>query len=75
MEHHIFHANTRISDAYNGDSKDPYISVLLHKRIKDLPKVYICWAGHDTLRDDAKLFKAALDDAKYVWFPFDMVLC
>lgn len=53
-------------DAYGGDGKDPYISPLLHKRIKDLPKTYIAWAGQDTLRDDAKLFKAAMDDAKFV---------
>jgi acetyl esterase/lipase len=35
----------------------------LHNRIKDLKKVYLVTAERDTLRDDGRLFKAALDDA------------
>ncbi|KAH8601498.1 Alpha/Beta hydrolase protein [Bisporella sp. PMI_857] len=50
------------ADAYGGDGKDPYISPLLHTKIEELPKTYITWAGQDTLRDDGKLFKAALDE-------------
>ena len=54
------------SDAYNADPYDPYVSPLLHKQLKLLPKVYVAVAGQDTLRDDGRLLKAALDDAGYV---------
>jgi len=50
-------------DAYTKDPKNPYVSPLLHKKIKDLPKTYIAVCGQDTLRDDGRLFKAALDEA------------
>jgi len=50
-------------DAYNADPQDPYVSPLLHKKLKLLPKVYVAVAGQDTLRDDGRLLKAALDDA------------
>lgn len=53
-------------DGYAAPPTDPYTSPLLHKRIKDLPKTYILAASKDTLRDDARLFKRALDDAEYV---------
>lgn len=48
--------------------KDPYVSPLLHKNLKSLPKTYISVCGHDTLRDDGILFKEALDEAGYVLF-------
>jgi versiconal hemiacetal acetate esterase len=51
---------------YKADPKDPCVSPLLHKRIKDLPKTYISVCGHDTLRDDGALFKEALDQAGHV---------
>lgn len=64
------------SDAYGGDPKDPYVSPLLHKRIKDLPKTYVSVCTLDTLRDDGRLFKAKLDEAgvpnlydEYVGYP------
>jgi len=50
-------------DTYGGSPTDPYVSPLLHKRIKDLPKVYLVGAEMDTLRDDARLLKQYLDDA------------
>lgn len=53
-------------DAYNANPYDPYVSVLLHKKLKLLPKVYIAVAGQDTLRDDGRLLKGALDEAGYV---------
>jgi acetyl esterase/lipase len=31
------------------------------KDLKNLPKTYIAVAEHDTLRDDGRLFKSALD--------------
>jgi len=37
--------------------------------LKDLPKTYIAVAGQDTLRDDGRLLKAALDNAGYEYFP------
>jgi versiconal hemiacetal acetate esterase len=52
-------------DAYDAPPTDIYTSPLLHKRIKDLPKIYILAAGMDTLRDDARLFRKALDEAGY----------
>lgn len=59
-------------DAYNADGMDPYVSPLLHKRLKDLPKVYVAVCGQDTLRDDGRLLKSALDDAGYV-FKFALI--
>ncbi|KAN0120135.1 Alpha/Beta hydrolase fold [Hyaloscypha variabilis] len=50
-------------DAYGGDGNDPYVSPLLHKRLKDLPRVYLAVSGHDTLRDDGRLLKNALEEA------------
>ncbi|KAF2119701.1 Alpha/Beta hydrolase protein [Lophiotrema nucula] len=49
-------------DAFGPPPKDVYASPLLHDKIKDLKKVYIAVAGHDTLRDDGLLFKQKLDD-------------
>ena len=54
------------TDAYGADGNDPYVSPLLHKKLGALPKVYIAVAGQDTLRDDGRLLKAALDGAEYV---------
>ncbi|KAF2006268.1 hypothetical protein P154DRAFT_455979 [Amniculicola lignicola CBS 123094] len=51
-------------EAFGPPPTDPYASPLLHTRIKDLKKVYIAVAGHDTLRDDGLLFKQKLDDNK-----------
>ena len=56
-----------MADAYNADPQDPYVSPLLHKKLKLLPKVYVAVAGQDTLRDDGRLLKAALDDAGQVF--------
>ncbi|KAH8431546.1 alpha/beta hydrolase [Aspergillus melleus] len=49
---------------YDPDPYDPYFSCLLHPRLKDLNKVYIVECGADTLRDDARLMKQALQEAK-----------
>ncbi|EUC35404.1 hypothetical protein COCCADRAFT_3427 [Bipolaris zeicola 26-R-13] len=50
-------------DAFGPPPTDPYGSPLLHSRIKDLKKVYLAVAGHDTLRDDGLLMKEKLDKA------------
>jgi acetyl esterase/lipase len=55
------------TDAYDADGNDPYVSPLLHKKLGALPKVYVAVAGQDTLRDDGRLLKAALDGAGYVY--------
>lgn len=47
-------------DAY-GSPKDNYANCLLHPKLNELPKVYISCSGHDTLRDDARLMKEALE--------------
>lgn len=46
------------------DPFDPYFSILLHLRLRDLNKVYIVECGAVTLRDDARLIKQALEEAK-----------
>ncbi|KAF2638756.1 hypothetical protein P280DRAFT_454825 [Massarina eburnea CBS 473.64] len=48
--------------AFGAPPTDPYASPLLHPRTKDLKKVYLTVAGHDTLRDDGLLFKQKLDE-------------
>lgn len=50
-------------NAYDAHPEDPYLSVLLHEELKGLKKVYITEAGADTLRDDARLMKGALEQA------------
>ena len=45
-----------------GRSKLQHVAVWC--RIKDLKKVYMAVAGHDTLRDDGVLMKTMLDDAR-----------
>lgn len=57
------HVLTR-ADAFGAPPDDPYASPLLHTRIKDLGKVYLAVAGHDTLRDDGLLFKQKLEENK-----------
>lgn len=47
-------------DAY-GNPNDKYANPLLHDNLKALFKVYITCAGHDTLRDDARLMKEVLE--------------
>jgi len=51
-------------DAFGPPPTDPYASPLLHDKIKDLKKVYLAVAGHDTLRDDGLLFKEKLEEKK-----------
>ncbi|EAW12305.1 alpha/beta hydrolase [Aspergillus clavatus NRRL 1] len=51
-------------EAYRPPPSDTYFSVLLHPRLKDLRKVYIVECGTDTLRDDARLMKEALEEAQ-----------
>ncbi|KAH7377325.1 arylacetamide deacetylase [Pyrenochaeta sp. MPI-SDFR-AT-0127] len=50
-------------EAFGAPPTDPYASPLLHPKLKDLKKVYISVAGHDTLRDDGVLMKQKLDEA------------
>ncbi|KAJ5214280.1 hypothetical protein N7449_001449 [Penicillium cf. viridicatum] len=49
-------------DTYAPPPDDKYFSVLLHSRLKDLKKVYIVECGADTLRDDSRLMKGALEE-------------
>lgn len=46
---------------YAGPARDPYISPLLHPKLKALPRTYITESGTDTLRDDARLMKEKLE--------------
>ncbi|KAL2839965.1 Alpha/Beta hydrolase protein [Aspergillus pseudoustus] len=55
-------AMTCFLDSYEPPVDDAYFSVLLHPRIRELKKVYIVECGADTLRDDARLMKDALED-------------
>ncbi|KAL4758052.1 alpha/beta hydrolase [Aspergillus foveolatus] len=50
-------------DAYGAPANDIYTSCLLHPRLGQLKKVYIAECGADTLRDDARLMKDALENA------------
>ncbi|KAJ4364070.1 hypothetical protein N0V83_009525 [Neocucurbitaria cava] len=50
-------------EAFGAPPTDPHASPLLHSKIKQLKKVYISVAGHDTLRDDGALMKQKLDEA------------
>ncbi|EPE24258.1 alpha/beta-Hydrolase [Glarea lozoyensis ATCC 20868] len=67
-EEHAEHTvNTKMAmemffDAYGGDPKDPYVSPMLHTKIKELPRVYMAVCGQDTLRDDGRLMKEVLDE-------------
>lgn len=63
-----------IIDAFGAPPSDPYASPLLHSRIRDLKKVYIAVAGHDTLRDDGLLFKQKLEDEKLVTHVLGLML-
>jgi versiconal hemiacetal acetate esterase len=63
----MFDELMRRVDAFGVPPTDPYVSPLLHNKIKDLKKVYLAVAGHDTLRDDGLLFKQKLDDNKCVF--------
>lgn len=51
-------------DSYGPPPDDKYFSVLLHPRLKDLKKVYIVECGTDTLRDDARFMREALEEAE-----------
>lgn len=48
-------------DTYGAAPEDVYFSPLLHPRLGELKKVYITESGADTLRDDARLMKQALE--------------
>ncbi|KAF2404502.1 hypothetical protein EJ06DRAFT_541041 [Trichodelitschia bisporula] len=60
-------------NAYGAPPTDKYASPLLHPKLAELPKTYITCAGHDTLRDDARLMRAELEakgvPVKYDEFP------
>ncbi|KAL3457614.1 Alpha/Beta hydrolase protein [Aspergillus heterothallicus] len=49
-------------DSFEPPVDDVYFSVLLHPRIRGLKKVYIVECGADTLRDDARLMRDALEE-------------
>ncbi|KAF2013908.1 hypothetical protein BU24DRAFT_483733 [Aaosphaeria arxii CBS 175.79] len=51
-------------EAFGAPPNDPYASPLLHTKIGELKKVYLTIDGHDTLRDDALLFREKLDELK-----------
>ncbi|KAL2798446.1 Alpha/Beta hydrolase protein [Aspergillus keveii] len=51
-------------DSYGPPADDVYFSVLLHPRIRELKKVYIVECGADTLRDDARLMRDALEEGE-----------
>jgi len=55
------HAMMAFLDAYGASPKDKQVSVLLHPKTGALPNVYITAAGHDTLRDDARLMREQLE--------------
>ncbi|KAF2708024.1 hypothetical protein K504DRAFT_534711 [Pleomassaria siparia CBS 279.74] len=57
-------AMTAFWEAFGPPPTNPYASPLLHDKIKDLKRVYLAVAGHDTLRDDGLLFKQRLDEYK-----------
>jgi len=48
---------------YGAPPEDHYTSPLLHKKLKDLPRVYLVCCEKDTLRDDARLVKEVRDSA------------
>ncbi|KAL4919157.1 Alpha/Beta hydrolase protein [Aspergillus aurantiobrunneus] len=50
-------------EAYAAPVDDKYTSCLLHPKLNCLKKVYIAECGADTLRDDARLMKEALEKA------------
>lgn len=65
-EHAIHTINTASAmqtflKTYDASSTDAYFSVLLHPRLQALRKVYMVESGTDTLRDDARLMKEALE--------------
>jgi versiconal hemiacetal acetate esterase len=69
MEHDQHTINTGSAmrafwEAFGAPATDPYASPLLHDKIRELKKVYLAVAGHDTLRDDGLLLKAKLDEHK-----------
>jgi versiconal hemiacetal acetate esterase len=57
------HHADNIAEAFGAPPMDHYTSPLLHPRLKDLKRVYMAVAGHDTLRDDGVLMKLKLDEA------------
>jgi versiconal hemiacetal acetate esterase len=57
-----------VADAFGAPATDKYASPLLHPRLKDLKKVYLAVASHDTLRDDGTLMKQKLDEAGSVLY-------
>ncbi|KAF2430457.1 hypothetical protein EJ08DRAFT_589122, partial [Tothia fuscella] len=56
-----------------GNPKDGYANPLLHEKLAELPRVYITCAGHDTLRDDARVMRDVLKqkgvNVKYDEYP------
>jgi versiconal hemiacetal acetate esterase len=52
-----------VLDAYGSPTGDKYANPLLHDKLSQLPKVYMSWCGQDTLRDDGRLMKDALQTA------------
>lgn len=50
-------------DTYGAPPDDKYTSCLLHPKLSGLRKVYMTESGADTLRDDARLMKEALEKA------------
>lgn len=47
---------------YGAPENDPFTYPLLHQMLGFIPKAYINACGADTLLDDARLLRAALDE-------------
>jgi len=56
-------ANQDGVDAYGSPHDNVYTSPLLHSKLAELPRTYLNACGMDTLRDDAVLFKEAIEKA------------
>jgi versiconal hemiacetal acetate esterase len=64
--HRALYMSHSLADSFGAPPTDPYASPLLHPKLRDLKKVYMCAASHDTLRDDALLMQQKLDEARSV---------
>ncbi|CAG8974967.1 hypothetical protein HYALB_00012090 [Hymenoscyphus albidus] len=52
-----------IVDVCRADSSDPYVSVILYLKLRELPPFGMAVCSEDTLSNDGMLFRDALDTA------------
>ena len=53
-------ASDAVAGAYGADPRDKGAYPIWHPKLNQIPRAYVTVCGHDTLRDDGRIFAQAM---------------